>query len=179
VADNGDVYVANRANPPSILVYHKGQSQPWRTITSSLIAVPWQLLFDHSGTLYVADNQNGVLVIRPGSSQVQSLNLRLLDGCTTGLALDPRKRWLFVSDCVGGTQVYKLGNPYPLRSLVEQFPADDLGMGKLGGREVLFAPDLNSNVVYFYYADANTPFYALQTGVITAIGVAYKPPNVP
>ena len=113
-----------------------------------------------------------------GTYHPRSLHLRALDGCTTGLAIDQRNGELFVSDCGGGTQVYELGNHNPLRSLDETFPADSLAIGAIGGRQVPFAPDLRSSAVEFYFAHARSPFYTLESGVTTTIGVAYKPAGV-
>jgi hypothetical protein len=118
-------------------------------------------------------------VIRPGTHRVVSLNLQNLDGCTTGIALDEHTSELYVSDCNGGLQVYKLGNEYPIRNLVDRFPADYLAIGVLGKREDLFAPDILSDTVYVYHANRASSFEVITTGSQNALGVAIKPAGVP
>jgi hypothetical protein len=176
---NGDLYVDTRANPPGIAVYLPHQKTPAKTIHSNLLVNPSQMVFDSAGTLYVTDNESGVLVIKPQSFIVKSLGLRNLDGCTTGIALDESTGDLFVSDCVGGLQVYQVGNPYPVRSLQDSFPADYLALGTVRKQLDLFAPDISSNTVMAYQADENQPFETIHTGSQNALGVAIKPLNVP
>ena len=44
----GNVYVCNRGNNPSIVIYAPGQYAPSQVITNSLIQVPTQIAFDSS-----------------------------------------------------------------------------------------------------------------------------------
>ena len=180
VSRDGDLYVATRDTPPSILIYRRGHMKPSRKITSSLLEVPAQIIFDDAGDAYVADNHTGVLFMARGSFDVQSLGLQDLDGCTTGLALDPNLNALFVSDCGGGTQAYALGNPYPVENLDESFPADNLSIGRVDHHHMtLFAPSLFTGQVVFYQARSTTPYATLQTTLSEALGVLYKPAGIP
>jgi len=180
VSKEGDLYVATRDTPPSILIYRRGHTTPSRTVTSSLLEVPAQIIFDDAGNAYVADNHTGVLFMAHGTFQVQSLGLEDLDGCTTGLAIDPNLSALFVSDCGGGTQEYILGNPYPVENLDESFPADNLSIGRVDQHHMtLFAPSLFTGQVVFYQARSTTPYATLQTSLSEALGVLYKPAGIP
>jgi hypothetical protein len=175
----GDLYVDTRANPPGIFIYKRGHTQPSRYILSKLFVDPSQILFDSSGTLYIADNQTGVSVIKPGTHRVVSLNLQNLDGCATGIALDEHTSQLYVSACSVGLQVYKLGNEYPIRNLVDGFSADYLAIGVVGKREDLFAPDVGSDTVYVYHDNRVRSFEVITTGSQNALGVAIKPAGAP
>lgn len=175
----GDLYVDTRTEPPGIVVFRKGKTRPSEYILSKLLVLPAQMLFDSSGTLYIADNQTGVSVIKPGTRRVVSLNLQELDGCTTGIALDERASELYVSDCDSGLQVYKLGDQYPIRSLNDSVYADYLAAGRVGKRELLFAPNVVANTVSVYRADGVNPFEVIKTSANDVLGVTIKPAGVP
>ena len=174
----GALYVDTRVSPPGIYVFKKGHTQPSKYIISNLLVLPSQMLFDSSGTLYIADNQTGVSVVQP-NHRVVSLDLQDLDGCTSGIALDEHTSDLYVSACGGGIQVYALGNEYPIRSLVDSLPADYLAIGALGKGQDLFAPDIFADTVYVYHANAKRSFEVIMTGSQNALGIAIKPANIP
>jgi hypothetical protein len=177
----GDLYVDTRTKPAGIFVFRRGKTRPSKDILSKLMVLPAQMFFDSSGTLYIADNQSGVLVLKRGTHRVVSLNLQQLDGCTTGIALDERRREkeLYVADCDSGLQVYRLGDEYPIRALNDSVYADYLAIGVLGTREDLFAPNVVSNTVSAYHAKAVNPFWVLTTAANDALGVTIKPAGVP
>jgi DNA-binding beta-propeller fold protein YncE len=180
VARNGDLYVTTRDTPPSILIYRRGHRRPSHVVTSSLLQVPAQIIFDGAGDLLVTDNNTGVLVMQRGSLTLQSLGLQDLDGCTGGIALDEATKALFVTDCLGGTQEYILGNPYPVENLVEPFPSDNLAIGRVDDHHLtLFAPNLFTGQVVFYDVKTTTPYETLQTDLVEALGVLYKPAGIP
>jgi hypothetical protein len=176
--ERGRVFVSTRA-PASIIVFEPGSSQRFRTITNKLLAIPSQIVFGKGGKLYISDNQTGVYVLQDGTYQMHSLNLQFLPGCPTGIALDEARDEIFVSGCVGGTQVYLLGNPNPARTLDEPFPADNVASGAYQGRSVVFAPDLNSNTVVLYHTVGTEPFLTIATASQQPVGIAYKPATVP
>lgn len=176
---SGDLYVDTRSQPPEILVYKKGHTEPSRDILSKLFVNPAQMLFDRFGTLFIADNQNGVLMLKRRTHRVTSLNLQGLDGCTTGIALNEHTSDLYVSDCDSGIQVYKLGNEYPLRSLDDENSYSDyIALGAIGKREDLFAPNVVSSTVAVYHANGTSSFEVIATGSVDALGVAVKPAGV-
>lgn len=171
----GDLYVDTRTSPPGIFIFKKGHTQPSRYVLSKLLVLPAQMLFDSVGTLYVADNQSGVVVIRAGTRRVASLGLQNLDGCASGIALDEHTNELYVSDCDSGIQVYKRGRAYPIRSLNSKVFADYLAIGVVGNADDLFAPDVTSDTVTVYHANRNNPFKVVTTASQNALGVAVKP----
>lgn len=179
LSKNGDLYL-DRYNSPDIEIYRPGHHRPSRTVKSGLLKAPTQMIFDHAGNLFVADSQAGVFFMPHGTFEIQSLGLQDLDGCTGGLALDEQRSALFVSDCNGGTQEYTLGDPYPIESLDEAFPADFLGIGYIDHHgQTLFAPSLFTGQVVFYGVRSTTPYATLQTTLSESLGVLYKPAGVP
>lgn len=180
---NGDVYVVNRGNPPSIVVYPPGQSTPSRTITSTLIQVPAQVLFDSARNLYFSDNVTGVSEIPFGSQQPVSLNLQRQGGATGGIALDPKNGNLFVSYIHGPNDVfvYAPGNGVPLRKLKVVVQACFLDSGAIRNAEYIFAPDCGtSGNVWVFKHNANNPYTVLTfTAAGGACCIAFKPGGVP
>jgi hypothetical protein len=68
----GNVYVADRGNPPSIVAYPPAQTTPSQVFTSPLIQVPAQIFLDAAGDLYFSDCTTGVGEI-PAVSNKRSL----------------------------------------------------------------------------------------------------------
>jgi hypothetical protein len=181
---NGDVYVVNRGSPPSIVVFPPGQTTPSRTIISSLIQVPAQVVFDSSRNLYFSDNVTGVSEIPFGSQQPVSLNLQGQGGATGGIALDRKNGNIFVSYIHGPNDVfvYAPGNQVPLRKLSGvSFQACFLGSGEVRNTEYIFVPDCGSTGnVWVFKHTANNPHSVLTfTAAGGACCIAFKPAGVP
>jgi hypothetical protein len=177
----GNVYVAFRGGGAGIAVYGPGQKTPSEVITSSLIQVPNQLVFGSDGTLYVTDNNTGVLTIAPGSTSVESLGLQGLEDLPSGLAIDPVSQAIYVSNA--GTsafiQEYKEGKKTPSRTVPLPGDAFYLGIGVIRKqRERLFVPNSRSGQVYVYSADLR---YSVLLKTVSGIadGVPVKPAGVP
>ena len=168
-----DVWIVTRGSPPSLFVYHKGQTTPYKTITSSLLKVPSQIVFDAAQNLYISDNDTGVSEVLAGTFTPKAVALRSLPSCPTGIALDNQSGKLFLSGCDGATLQYKVGRPAVKLKFDETFPADNIAIGLYRNATTLFLPDLFSSTVYFYN-ESGQQTLALSTGVTTALGVAYK-----
>jgi NHL repeat len=178
---NGDVYVANRGPSPSIQVYAQGQTTPYKTITGSLIQIPTQMVFDAERNLYIADNNTLAYMLPFGSNQVQSLSLLYMTS-GSGIALDLRNGRLFISGVAGTKHSfwgYASSNPFPKYSFNGGAASDSLAVGKVGGREVIFAPDSGANTVSLYEERKSNPLVSIFLGIDYAVGVAYKPAGVP
>jgi hypothetical protein len=181
VDTNGDVYVVNRGSPPSIVVYPPGQTTPSRSITSSLIQSPTQVLFDSARNLYFGDNNAGVSEIAFGSQQPVSLNLQGLAN-TSGIALDPLDGDLFVADIhFNKVFVYPPGNVQPARKLKATVQACFLGSGAIKDAEYIFVPDCgNSGNVWVFKHNASKPLTVLTLNAAGgACCIAFKPAGVP
>jgi len=181
VDDIGNVWVVNRGSAPSIVVYPPGQTTPSQVITSSLIQVPTQIIFDSAQDVYFGDNLMGVSEIPAGSSVPVSLNLQKLTA-TSGIALDPTNGDLFVS--TDGPQkilVYPAGQTQPSRTLKLSATACFLANGVIRNREFVFVPDCGSTGnIWVFNSNKNSP---LETWNLPAAGgaccIAFKPAGVP
>jgi hypothetical protein len=177
VAENGDVYVANRGSQSGIAKYKAGQTTVSEYITSPLIQKPEQIFFGPERTLYISDDNTGVSVRKDGI--VKSLGLQGLGSITSGLALDRRNGNLFVGDNSSAEiHVFLRGSKTSTYALSVNGP-DFLVIGKVGRRQTLFAPDSGSSTVYFFRPDGRSPFGHLLTGADLANGVAFKPAGIP
>jgi len=175
----GDTIVTTRDSPPCMLVFRPGKTKPRRKICSSLFSVPAQLVQARGGALYIDDDQTGVLTMKGPDAPVESLHLQDLPQCPTGIALDERAQELFVSGCLGGTQVYSIGSTTPIRSLVQSFDADNIAGGRIDHDYDVFTPSLHGTTVSVYRSRSTEPFETLNVGTVNTIGIALKPAGVP
>jgi DNA-binding beta-propeller fold protein YncE len=180
----GNVFVCNRGSKPGISVYAPGETEPAERITSELLQVPDQLLFDAGGTLYITDTANGVLTLAPGSQTLQQLHLGDLPVTPSGLAIDPATGNIYVS---GATQppdflsLYQAGQADPTKTRrVEYGGLDFLETGMFHKKAVLFAPDSQGPFVDAFRMDLKgKPLTIPIASKAIAVSVAYKAPNVP
>jgi hypothetical protein len=175
----GDTIVTTRDSPPCLLVFRPGKTKPHRKICNSLFSVPSQLVQARGGTLYISDNKTGVVMMKSLDAPVISLGLQDLPQCPTGIALDERAKELFVSGCLGGTQVYSLGSPSPVRSLDQSIDADNIAGGRIDHHYDVFTPSLHGTTVSVYRSRSTEPFETLHVGTVNTIGIALKPAGVP
>jgi serine/threonine-protein kinase len=182
VDTNGDVYVTNPApGAPDIVVYPQGQIAPSRTIKSSSLRAPNQLVFDSARNLYICDSFTGVWEIPFSSQQLTSLNLRGLVR-PIAITIDPLDGDLFVSlfSGAGEVLVFAPGNVNAVRSLNNSEGADTLTVGKVGRVEEVFVPDSKSSIVHVFKHNQNNPKSTINTpGAHYPFGVAFKPAGVP
>jgi DNA-binding beta-propeller fold protein YncE len=177
VDTNGDVYVTNRGGSPSIQVYAQGQTSPYATITSNLIQLPNQVLFDSSRNLYMDDDDTGVAKMPLGSQQPASLNLQGLNE-PSGIALDS-KGYLFVTN-LGNQEMleYAPGSTAPARQLNLGRYVNFLSSGTVNRRDYIFAPESTEDALDIMRVNAGKPLLVLPV-VEDPYGVAYKPAGVP
>jgi hypothetical protein len=136
--------------------------------------------------LYVSGGANESAVVAydlsaPGMPLVETITqgINYSDGIDLARRNHEATKALFVTDCLGGTQEYILGNPYPVENLVEPFPSDNLAIGRVDHHHLtLFAPSLFTGEVVFYDV-TTTPYETLQTSFVEALGVLYKPAGIP
>lgn len=181
VDGQGNVWVTNEGNQPSIVVYPPGQTTPSQTITGNLIQMPQQLTFDAAGDAFFADNIAGVSEILAGTTQATSLNLgKLLHNATNGIAIDPRNGTLFVSFGFFHNQLnaYGAGHTRPKRILTAP-TADSLAVATFLGHEDLFVPGSQTNTVSIFHAGANSAFASFSIATQYTRSVAFKPAGVP
>jgi hypothetical protein len=180
----GNVYVGVRASTSGIAVFPPGQTTMSQYIASSLIQSPAEIAFDASGTLYITDDNTGVLVLPPGVSEsVSSLGLSgLAPGATSGLALNPLTGEFYVSFSNTPTQVleFAAGQQHAERERhLGWGPADFMTSGILHGHVYVFLPDGDSDVVYIYKSKLRGSPVALTTSSQSVQGLAFKPAGVP
>ncbi len=175
----GNVYVSNRGVTPSIVVFPPGSSTPSATITSSLLALPANLVFDVSENLHIADQDNGVLELPYGSSQPILLGLQDVPQ-PVGLSIDPGTGNLFVSTHPGNVRVFAPGTVTPRRTLRTTVVACVLANGIVRGKEYIFVPDCFNNNVYLFKPNRDKPVttYAF-SGAGSACCIGIKPPGMP
>jgi hypothetical protein len=182
VDTNGDVYVTNPAQGGSdIVVYAQGQIVPSRTIESSSLQHPNQLVFDSARNLYICDALTGVWEIPFGSQQLVSLHLQGLVR-PLGIAINPRNDDLFVSlfSGAGKVLVFAPGDENAIRTLNNGVGADTLTVGKVSRAEDVFVPDSKASIVHVYKAGQIDPAFTFGTpGAHYPFGVAFKPAGVP
>jgi hypothetical protein len=182
VDTNGDVYVTNPAQGSAeIVVYAQGQIVPSRTIRSSSLEHPNQLVFDSARNLYICDALTGVWEIPFGSQQLISLNLQGLVR-PLAIAINPRNGDLFVSlfSGAGKVLVFAPGNENAIRTLNNGVGADTLTVGQVRQAEDVFVPDSKASIVHVYKADQINPNFTFNTpGAHYPFGVAFKPAGVP
>ena len=182
---SGNVWVLNRGTNPGIAVYAPGATTPMKFITSSLLTVPNQMVFDPSGTLYICDDASGVSYLLPGPSQtVTSLNLQDYGYGPSGLTENPAIGNLYVSNWAsppGRVSMYASGEQYPMVvwEVKRVYGIDFLGFGLWGKHPAVFVPDADSPVVYVLKANLAKKPYATIAVDANAVGVAYKPAGVP
>jgi len=178
---SGNVYVVNRGTPPSIVVFPPGQTTPSETITSSLMQLPNQMVFDSAQNLFFTDDVAGVLEVPHGTQQPVSLNLQGL-GDPQGLAFDPLTGNLFVSDLqFNKVFVYAPNNENAIRTVKIGFNSCFLSNGTIKNGEYLFVPDCRtSGTVWVFKHNADKPItsWSFDTG-IGACCLAFKPAGVP
>jgi len=174
----GNVYVSNRS-PNQILVYPPGQTTPATTYTSSLFTALCGMFFDGAGTLYVGDNNSGVLTLAKGSGQFVSLGLQGVRE-VGGLTMDA-KGDLFVTDIyrINQTFVYPPGQLTPSRHLQPSIDSNFLTHGSVRGRDYVFAPNWESNTVTIFRDRGDEPIGSFTTPGQKVLAAAYKPPGVP
>jgi hypothetical protein len=175
----GNIVVSTRNSPPCMLVFRPGEPKPHRKICDTLFSVPSQLVEARAGALYISDNKTGVVVMKSIDAPVQSLHLQGLPQCPTGIALDEVANELFVSGCLGGTQVYALGSTAPIHSLNESIDADNIAGGRVGHHYDVFEPSLHGTTVSIFRARSTDSFKTLKIGTQQTIGIALKPAGVP
>jgi hypothetical protein len=185
VDSGGNVYVCNRGSNPGIAIYPAGQTQPSQHISSSLLPIPNQLVFDSTGVLYISDDDAGVSILSPGPSQtVTSLNLSgLTKGATSGIALNPSNGDLYVSNATGppaNLSVYPPAQQDPSRVKETHFGGTNfLGVGLFRGHATVFVPDSAANLIYVYQANLKGLPGVIATSSQSVNSVAFKPAGVP
>jgi outer membrane protein assembly factor BamB len=185
VDTNGDLYVANKSSyqggaASNILVYHAGQTSPFRTIASSLIQNPGELFFDWGRNLYIADSTTGISEIPFGSLQPVSLGLQGLSSWTGSVAVDPLDGNLYAAgmhDNRESVLAFAPGSAKSMRRLKTGAFADYLCFGTVSGTEYLFVPDSAGNTVSLFKHNVDTPATVLKT-VQYARDAIVKPANV-
>lgn len=177
----GNVYVTNRGGSAADIVeYNPGSPTPSRYITSPLIQKPEQVVFDSHGTLYISDDNTGVLMVEPGTSKVTSLGLQGLGTITSGLTLDPQNGNLFVgNNSANQVLVFRPGSKTAAYQLSVAGNPNFLEIGNARDKVLLFSPDFSSNTVSVFRHDARKLFETISTGSQDANGAALKPANVP
>jgi DNA-binding beta-propeller fold protein YncE len=171
----GNVYVANR-DPHEIVVYPPGSTTVSHLITSPLFTGLADMFFDQSGTLYMADNWSGVLVLLPGpSQQVTQLGLQGIPE-VGGVAMDARGD-LFVANLLTKdyVDVFVPGQTEPARQLHTTADANFMASGYVHGKDYVFVPDYFGNIVSIFEERGRRPLSILQTGVSGLNGVVVKP----
>jgi hypothetical protein len=121
---NGTLYVSN-SNPPSIVEFPKGSSQPLVTIMSPAFEFLQGEALDAAGNLYVVSGGRQIFEIPAGSRAPHSLGLENLDKCGIGDEYDyifsikfDKHGTLFVSCPNGNTFVlFKLPIQYPFAKI--------------------------------------------------------------
>jgi hypothetical protein len=176
VATNLDVWVISSGEPPELRVYHPGKTKPYLTIVNSLFQSPAQIAFGAADNLYTADNVTGISMISAGTTMPQSLGLRELVECPSGVAVDKVHGDLFVSGCNSGAQRYRISRRKPQFGIDGDFDAVNIALGEYVGQPALFVPD-DAMGQLFIYDEAGHELFSRPLD-IGATAVAYKPPNV-
>lgn len=184
---NGDLYVDDRGTtPPSIVVYLAGRTTPSKYITSNLIQVPAQIIFDSARTLYLCDNKAGVSIMKHGTFLFTSLRLKHLGVEPSGIALDPSNGKLFegdarVPDSSAHLKVYASGERRPEYAIPSTiYSIHFMTSGTVGSDIDLFVPNYGTaNPIYVFHQDARQPFEQISNSLHGINGVAFKPANIP
>jgi len=193
VDSSGDVFVTNyndpsSGNPSSIAEYAPGQTMPSNYITGSQIQYPCSLYFDSAGNLYLADVETGISVMKVGSNQFTSLNLKGLGNQPGAVAVDPRGN-IFEADAdppngEDAVRRYRPGHTSPKHELYETSPVHGITVGTISkGRHSnvdLFVPAYTQDAtVYIFRDNGEVPYDQIATGHNGLNGVAFKPAGIP
>jgi hypothetical protein len=179
---NGDVYVSNDGTPASIVVYKAGKTKPYRYIVGKHIQVPWQIFFDPTGDLYMADDVTGVFVMKHGTTRFSSLRLKRLGMIPRAIAQDPVNGNLYLGDAANSpsghfsTRVYRPGERTPAYHLPVTIGVHGIAVGEVRGDVDVFVATYGpGDPIYVFHQDRRKPFEIISNSLLGINGVALQP----
>lgn len=170
VDSRGDIFVTN-LNNDTITAYTAGATTPYATITFAY-GQPLGVGVDAMDNVWIASNENQVLEMKAGTTQLRDSGILGLDG-PLSVAFGP-KDVIYVSNFSSSdVNIYKYGTYKPSATITTGIEKDGPTLGGFTHSGAYFQSNQNSNVVG-YKPGATTPFSTLQ-GAATPLGIASEP----